>query len=162
MPTDRSEQAGGRAALEVFVGEWTEQVLVPDVAPGRVVFEWALEGRYLIQRSDIPQAEFPDSLVIIAYDGDTNSYIQHYFDSRGIVRLYKMGLRDGVWTLLRDEPDFTPLTFTQRFEGTFSADGDTIDGRWETSHDDGEHWELDFRLTYTRAEAWRRRPTEVR
>jgi hypothetical protein len=61
-----------------------------------------------------------------------------------------MGLRHGVWTLQRNEPDFAPLHFWQRFAGTFSADGDTIDARWETSHDDGEHWELDFTLTYTR------------
>jgi hypothetical protein len=150
VPTDRSEAASGRAALDVFVGEWTEQVLVPDIPPGRVVFEWVLDGQYLIQRSDIPQPEFPNSIAIIAYDVGTDAYTQHYFDSRGIVRVYQMGLRDGVWTLLRTEPDFTPLAFSQRFEGTFSADRNTIDGRWESSHDGGQHWELDFAVTYTR------------
>lgn len=150
MPTGRSERADGRAALDVFVGEWTEQVLVDGVPPGRVVFEWALDGHYLIQRSDIPQPKFPDSIAIIAYDADTDSYTQHYFDSRGVVRIYKMSLREGVWTLLRTEPDFTPLDFSQRFEGTFSAAGDTIDGRWETSHDGGGQWETDFALTYLR------------
>lgn len=150
MATDRPGGAQGRAALEVFVGEWTEEVLLPDAPAGRAVFDWALGGKYLLQRADSPLPEFPDGLMLIAYDDDTGAHTQHYFDSRGVVRVYKMSLRDGVWTLLRDEPDFSPLSFSQRFEGTFSADGDTIDGRWETSHDGGAHWEIDFGLRYTR------------
>lgn len=150
MSTDETTAARGRAAFQVLVGEWTEQVLVPDIPAGRVVFEPVLDGRYLVQRSDIPQAEFPDSIAIITYDPEADAYRQHYFDSRGIVRVYKMDLRDGVWTLLRDEPDFTPLHFLQRFEGRFSADGNTIEARWETSEDGGTTWNLDFPLRYTR------------
>jgi hypothetical protein len=115
-----------------------------------MAYEWALGGQFLLQRSEIPQPEFPDSLAVIAYDTDRDAYTQHYFDSRGVVRVYQMGLRDGVWTLLRNEPDFTPLHFAQRFEGRFSPDGNRIDGRWETSPDGGAHWEVDFTLTYTR------------
>jgi hypothetical protein len=37
----------------------------------------------------------------------------------------------------------------QRFTGTLSADGDTVDGRWEMSKD-GVTWNLDFELTYVR------------
>jgi hypothetical protein len=44
---------------------------------------------------------------------------------------------------------FSPLDFHQRWLGTFSADGDTIEGRWETSPD-GRDWELDFELIYHR------------
>jgi hypothetical protein len=68
-----------------------------------------------------------------------------------------MTFQDGVWTLLRGAPDFTPLNFWQRFTGTFSADGDTIDGRWETSKD-GSAWELDFGLTYRRIRSSTSRP----
>lgn len=152
MATDPSHRVSRQPALDVFVGEWTEQVHVPDVPPGRVVFEWALEGTYLIQRSDIPKPEFLDSIAIIADAAQSHggAYTFHYFDSRGTVRIYRMGLHGGVWTLQRTEPDFSPLDFWQRFEGRFSADGDTIDARWEASRDAGEHWELDFRLTYTR------------
>ena len=39
--------------------------------------------------------------------------------------------------------------FSQRFIGTVSADGDTVDARWETS-EDGVTWNLDFELTYVR------------
>jgi len=38
----------------------------------------------------------------------------------------------------------------QRFEGTFSDDGNSIDARWETSRDGGVTWDLDFTITYTR------------
>jgi hypothetical protein len=40
---------------------------------------------------------------------------------------------------------------------TFSADGNTIEGRWETSPD-GRDWELDFELTYHRVRAGRDAP----
>jgi hypothetical protein len=77
-------------------------------------------------------------------------YTQHYFDSRGVVRLYAMSLVDGVWTLTRESPDFSPLDFRQRFTGTISEDENTITGAWEKCLDGGE-WEHDFALTYRRA-----------
>ena len=50
----------------------------------------------------------------------------------GVARLYAMTLDAGTWTLLRESPDFSPLDFAQRFTGTFSDDGDTIRGTWES------------------------------
>ena len=73
------------------------------------------------------------------------------FDSRGVVRVYAMTFGDGAWTLQRTRPDFRPLSFAQRFLGTFTADGNTIDSRWESSQDGGATWELDFELTFRRA-----------
>ena len=88
-----------------------------------------------------------------------DGYLQHYFDSRGVVRLYRMSLKDSTWTLLRTKPDFTPLEFSQRFVGTLAPDGSRIDGRWETSHDQGHSWDLDFPLSYFRLEV--ERPAEA-
>jgi hypothetical protein len=135
--------------LRAFVGEWTVQIDVADVPPGKVSFEWELDGRFLIQRVEIPQPEFPNSLAIIAPDASGGGYTQHYFDSRGVVRTYAMGFEEGRWTLLRDRPDFTELAFFQRYAGAFTDDSMTIEGTWETS-DDGLSWERDFDLTYTR------------
>ena len=109
--------AAGATHCEIFVGEWVEQVGLPDAPPGRAVFEWALRGTFLIQRSDSPLPEFPDGLMIIAYDDEADRFTQHYFDSRGVVRIYRMTLSDGLWTLLRTEADFTPLQFAQRYQG---------------------------------------------
>ena len=150
--TDRSPAL---AALDVLVGEWNIRptpppewgVTDPGSMSGSVTFDWALGGAYLMAHSHAPDP-IPDSITLIAPDGD--GYLQHYYDSRGVTRLHRMTLADGVWTLLRAEADFTPLHFAQRFIGEFSDDASTIDGRWEQSHDGGRTWELDFAITYRR------------
>ena len=151
MPEKQPERTAALAALEVLVGEWTVEASFPGSPSGRVMFTWALDGQYLLQRSSAPDP-VPDSLAVISVGDEADPYLQHYFDSRGVTRLYRMGVTDGVWTLRRTDPDFSPLDFWQRFEGTFSADKNRIDGRWEQSHDGGVTWELDFRLTYTRVQ----------
>lgn len=62
-----------------------------------------------------------------------------------------MTFEGGLWTLLRDAADSTPLSFSQRFTGRLDDTGRTIAGRWETSHDGGETWEHDFELTYRKS-----------
>jgi len=106
-----------------------------------------LDRQFVMERTEVPEA--PDSIAIIGADPGREAYRQHYFDSRGIARMYAMEFSDGVWTLVRDSADFTPLEFSQRFTGTFSSDGQRINGRWETSRD-GSNWEHDFDLTYTK------------
>ncbi|MCT9081531.1 hypothetical protein [Streptomyces fulvoviolaceus] len=138
--------------LDVLVGEWVVEAGLPgvDVPAGRSVFEWALDGSFLVQRNEVPVPEAPDSMAIIAVDPETGAYTQHYFDSRGVVRVYAMTFADGVWELLREEADFSPLSFRQRFTGRVSADGDTIRGGWELAKDGAAAWEKDFELTYRR------------
>lgn len=145
--------------LDALVGEWTMAARPPggDPWPGeaRVSFEW-LEGRsWLIQRWSIEMPEFPDGIAIIgladapasadAPAPSEGALRQHYFDSRGVQRVFEMSFEDGEWTLWRDEPD----PFPQRFTGTFSEDGSTITARWE-KREEGEDWETDFDLTYTK------------
>ena len=150
--TDRNPDL---AALDVLVGTWTVRptpppewgITDPNSIAGSVTFDWALGGAYLVARSQAPDP-IPDSIAIIAPDCD--GYLQHYYDSRGVTRLYRMTLADGIWTLLRTEADFSPLEFAQRFTGEFSADASTINCRWEQSHDGGQGWELDFAITYRR------------
>ncbi len=48
---------------------------------------------------------------------------------------------------LRTEPDFSALDFAQRFTATISADGRTINGRWEIANEPAQ-WEHDFDLVY--------------
>jgi hypothetical protein len=55
-----------------------------------------------------------------------------------------MSFDHGAWKMWRDAPGFS-----QRFSATFSPDGNRIGGAWEKSSD-GQHWEHDFDLTYTR------------
>jgi hypothetical protein len=152
--TDQDRRAERLARLEPFVGEWRlEAPAFPIPAEladqARATFEWALDGTFLVERSTVPMAEAPDGLCVIAPDRDGDGYTQHYFDSRGVVRLYAMTFDGSEWTLRRGSPDFTPLDFHQRFIGSFSPDGQTIEGRWESSPD-GRAWELDFELRYIR------------
>ena len=139
--------------LNAFIGEWRMELGLSSPSPmaerARSVFARELDGQFLVQRSEVPNRKAPNSIAIIAYDPDLKAYRQHYFDSRGVVRLYAMAFDGSVWTLLRNAPDFTPLDFSQRFTGRFSDDGNTIRGTWETSSD-GSTWVRDFDLTYSR------------
>jgi hypothetical protein len=53
------------------------------------VFEWALDRQFLLQHTKAPHPA-PDSLAIISFDAGQEAYIQHNFDSRGVVRVYAM------------------------------------------------------------------------
>ena len=86
--------------------------------------------------------QFGGSTWIIGLDDSTEIYSVLYHDERGVARVYQMSLDDDLWKLWRTTPDFS-----QRFEGRFSEDGQTITARWQISSD-GATWSHDFALTY--------------
>jgi len=136
--------------LRAFVGDWELAVDLrgaEDVL-GKVMFE--LMGEVLVQRTALPIPQAPDSVCVIVGQTD-GSYAQHYFDARGVARLYRMTLDGHAWTLERKKADFTPLDFHQRFLGTFADDLTTIHGEWQSSGD-GRAWDRDFGMTYRRAD----------
>lgn len=142
--------------LDVFIGEWRMETSIPGAPAGRAAFEFMPGRRFLIQRWGFPGMPGVDTgdefggIAIIGLGPGPRTYLQHYFDSRGVARVYQMSFSNGVWKLGRDSADFSPLDFSQRFTGTFSDDGRTIQALWEISYD-GERWEHDFDLTYTKA-----------
>jgi hypothetical protein len=132
-----------------LIGRWATQATHP-LLPGAVVhghatFEW-LDGRqFLIQRWHYDHPEIPDATAITGViDGRLS---MHYFDRRGVHRVYAVSLADGQWRFWRDAPGFS-----QRFTGTFSDDGDTITGQGQLSRD-GSRWEGDLAITYHRSQA---------
>lgn len=139
-------------ALEPFLGEWRMTAGFapdPDNAPrAMTTFEWLPGHRFLVQRWEVDHPDVPDGIAIIGLHPAKATFLQHYFDSRGVARLYDMTFADRIWTLSRfaEDPDFS-----QRFTGAFDDDGNTITGRWEMSND-GSSWTPDFDLTYARAE----------
>jgi hypothetical protein len=150
------QHAGDHAIkrLAPFIGEWSMQATFRDFpandTAARVVFVWLPGELFLIQRWEVPIPDAPDGIAIIGADQKSDgNYLQHYFDSRGVARVYRMSFGDGMWKLWRDSPDFSPLDFLQRYAGTLSDDGKVISGAWEICHD-GATWEHDFDLTYTR------------
>ena len=140
--------------LEPFVGEWRlemvmpRQEAMPDIG-ARVSFDWMPGKLWLVQRWTVPIPEAPDGIAIIGHDEARGGLLQHYFDQRGVARVYEMSVDDGVWKLERTKDDLSPLNFAQRFTGTFSKDGGRIEGTWEISHDK-RTWEKDFDLNYHR------------
>jgi hypothetical protein len=60
-----------------------------------------------------------------------------------------MTLAQAPWKLWRDEADFSPLDFRQRYTATISEDGRSIAGAWAICHARST-WEHDFELSYHR------------
>ncbi|HJR25530.1 MAG TPA: DUF1579 family protein [Acidimicrobiales bacterium] len=141
--------------LEPFVGTWDVEARFPAEwqAPpveGEVstTFEWLLGGAFLLMRSQAPDP-VPNGHCILGANEATGGFTQHYFDNRGVARVYEMGFDGTTWTLERSTADFTPLDFMQRYVGTFDDDGRAIRGAWEICHD-GQTWQNDFELDYLR------------
>jgi hypothetical protein len=103
-------------------------------------------------------AEVPDTLSVIGEAPEGQPRPMHYYDSRGVERRYLTAIEGATWTIWRapgedwNGPDGPG--FNQRFIGEISADGGTIEGRWERGVGDaGDDWELDFPITYRRKSA---------
>jgi hypothetical protein len=142
-----------------LVGAWTTEATHPAV-PGTTVrgsaeVEW-LEGEsFLIFRARTDHPDFPDSISII---GDTDGLQMHYFDSRGVHRVYEIRLNDDGWEIARDaaERDAPEIGrdaphFSQRLTLTFAEHDDTMAGRSVISPD-GKTWQDDLQITYRRSQ----------
>jgi hypothetical protein len=144
--------------LERLVGQWNLESsfragqLGPDTPAtvmrgGRTTFEWMDGGAFLIQRFTsthaAPLSGTVSGMAVIGPVTDTEAdFTQHYYDSRGVARVYHMTLEGDLWTLSREAPGFC-----QRYLATISPDSTVMTGAWEKSADRHE-WEYDFGLTY--------------
>jgi hypothetical protein len=111
---------------------------------GTSTFEWLDGEQFVVWRSHYDHPKIPDAITVVGVtDGELS---MHYFDSRGVYRVYAASLDQQTWRYWRDAsaPDFS-----QRFTGTFSADGNTITGRGQLCRD-GSTWEDDLVLDYRR------------
>ena len=145
------------ALLQPLIGEWSLAMVMPgESRPGalpdigaRATFEWMGDKAFVLQRWSVPIPEAPNGLAILGWDEGRQTFLQHYFDERGVARVYEMAFDGGVWRLERCRLDFSPFAFSQRFNGTLSADGSRIDGTWEIA-EDHQTWKKDFDLIYRR------------
>jgi hypothetical protein len=150
-----AERPASLDRLDALLGSWEMEVFFeagffgsgsPAVSDrgGRTTFEW-LEGRFfLLQRFTVAEhPAAPSGIAIIGLAGDDPEiFEQHYYDSRGVARVYRMSLVGNVWKVWREAPGFW-----QRYEGRISEDRTRIEGAWEKSAD-GSEWEHDFVLNY--------------
>jgi hypothetical protein len=83
--------------LDVIVGVWElTSSLAPEQAQpaAETSFEWLEGRRFLIQRWRVDHPAAPDGIAIIGWDEERETYLQHYFDSRGVARVYEMSFAD--------------------------------------------------------------------
>ena len=136
--------------LDRLIGDWTLEATHPAfpdlVVPGRSSFEWVDGERFMVQRSTADHPDFPNSISVIGAMSDDDERLSlHYYDSRGVHRVYSLEMSEDVMRIARDHPGFS-----QRFEGRLTDGGDTLAGTWQLSRDD-ETWDDDLEITYRRA-----------
>jgi hypothetical protein len=129
-----------------LVGTWTTDATHPALPGttfgGTADVRWLEGERFLIWRSHSDHPDFPDSISII---GDTDGLQWHYFDSRGVHRIYEFRVTDDGWEMARDAPEFS-----QRMTVTFEDDDDTMAGLAKLSVDD-DTWQDDLQIAYRRS-----------
>jgi hypothetical protein len=130
-----------------LVGRWATEATHPEL-PGPAVrglatFEWLEDQQVLIHRAHYDHPELPDSVAVIGIVDGTPA--MHYFDRRGVHRVFEVAVTADSWRYWNDTPGFS-----QRFVGRPRDDGTTIDGSGELSLDDGATWEPDLAITYRR------------
>jgi len=146
------------ASLEVLgrrlVGRWTGEATHPYL-PGALIrgsmeVELLVGERFLVQRTTYDHPDVPDAVSVL---GETEGLHMHYFDSRGVHRVYELGVTDDGWELAmdRDAPAgaFATAPFSQRMRFVFEGD-DRIAGHGRLS-EDGVTWEDDLQIAYRRA-----------
>ena len=154
--TSKANEPANRALdpLRALVGLWDTEIrwsekahkLVGGPASVRssVTFAWVEDRCFLVHH--IGNNDSPAARWIIGADETSGGFALLYADGRGVSRIYQMRLAAGVWRIWRDSPGFH-----QRFIGHLSPDQRTIEVHWEKSSD-GNSWELDFEVTYTKSD----------
>jgi hypothetical protein len=149
--------------LSGLVGTWTTEATHPTVpgvvVHGSAIIEWLEGERFLIHRARTDHPDFPDSLSILGFTDvdrveraggvDPASAAgpqlrMHYFDSRGVFRIYDVSIDDESWQIWRNAPGFS-----QRFSGVFTDSNDTVVGRWQLRRDE-QLWDDDLEIAYRR------------
>jgi hypothetical protein len=143
--------------FDPLIGEWRVEGEIPIEPPMRVSGAASIErlGKFIFFRSESDPVEVPDSISIIGGAAEGEPQPMHYFDSRGVKRMFMTAIEGSTWKIWRapgedwNGPDGPG--FNQRFIGEISADGTTIEARWERGMGDaGDDWEIDFPINYFR------------
>ena len=130
-----------------LVGSWATEATHPGmpgtVVSGEATFEWLADQHVLIHRTHYDHPQLPDAVAVIGVvDGELS---MHYFDVRGVHRVFTVAIDASTWRYRNDTPGFA-----QRFTGTLSGDGTVMNGRGELSRDHGATWQPDLTITYRR------------
>ena len=111
---------------------------LPEPVIGTQEFERALGGAFVMQRSAYDDPDVPNSFAVLS---GTEC---HYFDVRGVIRVYDMTLDDEGWSMT-----FLDDAMSQRITATFET-ADVMELSGDASYDRGATWTPDFTVTYRR------------
>ena len=132
-----------------LVGEWTTEATHPAV-PGTIIsgssqVEWLEGEQFVIYRTHYDHPDFPDAISII---GDTDGLHMHYFDTRGVYRLFELTVSADGWAIAIGPHGDPPLSL--RVAYTFEHADRKMSGKGQLSYDD-VNWDDDLEITYLRA-----------
>jgi hypothetical protein len=89
--------------FEPLIGTWHGEGEMPIDPPMKLAVEAKIErlGEFIVLSSVGEPAEVPDTLSIIGGAPEGEPQPMHYFDSRGVKRLYLMALEGSTWKIWR-------------------------------------------------------------
>jgi hypothetical protein len=131
------------SALDRLLGTWEftmQHTAMAEPVTGRQRYERALGGAFVLQHWTYDHPDFPDAIVLLSNDK------YHYFDVRGIVRVFDLEINDAGWSIVRLDEDFS-----QRCQAQFRGP-DAMESNGEVSDDRGVTWRRDFTMTCLRVE----------
>ena len=129
-------------SLDRLLGTWDftmKHVAMTEPVVGRQGYTSVLDGRFVHLDWTYAHPDFPDALALL------DSSAMHYFDVRGVVRVFAMTLDEAGWTTERRDDDFWQRSRV-RFDGP-----DAMSGVGENSHDEGRTWEHDYAISWSRS-----------
>ena len=131
------------SALDRLLGTWEftmHHSAISEPVNGRQRYERVLDGAFVLQHWTYHHPDFPDALALLSHDW------YHYFDVRGITRVFELEVDDAGWSMIRLDGDFSQRS-TARFRGP-----DAMESTGEVSHDNGATWRPDSTMTHRRVE----------
>lgn len=128
-------------SLDRLLGSWDvtmRHVAMDEPVFGRQTYERVLDGAFVRLDWTYDHPDFPNAVAML------DESASHYFDVRGIARIYDLSFDNAGWSMIRRDPDFWQRSAV-RFIGA-----DAMEGTGENSHDGGATWEHDFAISYLR------------
>ena len=129
-------------ALDRLLGTWDLTMhhrTVAEPVTGRQHYERVLDGAFVQLTWTYDHPDFPDALALLT------ETTMHYFDVRGVVRVFDVAFTDDGWSMVKHDPEFAQR-FTARYVGT-----DAIETTGDYSEDQGTTWQQDFTMSLRRA-----------
>ena len=128
-------------SLDRLLGTWQftmRHSALPEPVTGTQRYERVLDDAFVMLHWTYEHPDFPDAISLLNEDSS------HYFDVRGLIRVFDLRFDESGWSMIRRAPDFW-----QRSSTTFVG-ADAMEGTGENSHDEGVTWEHDYAISYVR------------